>query len=205
MMSPWGLRLNSNARLAQAASPSPDEEWLRRFHAGESEALEECYREHFATVERAIGSIVTGADRETAIHEVFARLIASEELRRSFRGGSLVAWLATVARNHAIDLRRRNDREASASVTDGGPPLDTWEQAAEAHLLIERFRREHLPPEWTGVFELRFLAQLPQREAASRLRIRRTTLAYRELRIRRLLTQFLLNDSLPPPTRKGAP
>jgi RNA polymerase sigma-70 factor, ECF subfamily len=136
---------------------------------------------------------------------VFARLIASEELRRSFRGGSLAAWLATVARNHAIDLRRRIAREVSASIAEEGAEPDTWEQATEAHLLVEQFRQKHLPAEWVGVFELRFLAQLPQREAASHLGIRRTTLAYREMRIRRLLRRFLLNDGLPRPTEKGAP
>jgi RNA polymerase sigma-70 factor, ECF subfamily len=200
-----GLRLRSSARLAEASVPSPDEAWLRRFHAGEAEILEECYRGCFATVERAMGSILSGADRETATHEVFARLISSEGLRRAFRGGSLAAWIGTVARNHAIDLRRRLAREANAPVGEEGAGIDAWERSAEAHLLVERFRQEHLPLEWTGVFELRFLAQLPQRDAASRLGIGRTTLAYRELRIRRLLRQFLLNDGPPPPARKGAP
>jgi RNA polymerase sigma-70 factor, ECF subfamily len=205
MMPPWGLRVSSNAQLAEAAASSPDEAWLRRFHDGQRDAVEACYRGYFATVERAIGSILSRADRETVIHEVFARLISSEDLRRSFRGGSLAAWLATVARHHAIDLRRRIEREASAAASEESFAHNAWELAADAHLLIERFRQTRLPPEWTSVFELRFLAQLPQREAASRLRIRRTTLAYREMRIRRLLRQFLLNDGLPPPAQKGAP
>ena len=68
---------------------------------------------------------------------------------------------------------------------------ESWQNATDARLLIEQFRREHLPEEWAGVFELRFLQQLPQREAARRLSIQRTTLAYRELRIRRLLRRFL--------------
>lgn len=47
------------------------------------------------------------------------------------------------------------------------------------------------------MFELRFLHQLPQRDAASRLGINRTTLAYREVRIRRLLKRFLLEQPQP--------
>jgi RNA polymerase sigma-70 factor (ECF subfamily) len=44
------------------------------------------------------------------------------------------------------------------------------------------------------VFELRFLQQMTQHEAAHALGIRRTTLAYRELRIRRALRAFLLEE-----------
>ena len=78
----------------------------------------------------------------------------------------------------------------------------SWEEAAEARLLVERFRRDHLPTEWQGVFDLRFLQQLPQRDAATRLSLPRTTLAYRELRIRRLLRRFLLegDEASPKPS-----
>jgi RNA polymerase sigma-70 factor (ECF subfamily) len=204
-MSSWGARLRSTARQAEPASPPPDDGWLERFHAGDLGTIEACYREHFGTAERAIGSILSGADRETAIHELFARVMSSADLRRSFRGGSLAAWLGTVARHQAIDVRRRMAREVDIAATRGPDEPGEWEQTAEARLLVERFRRDHLPPAWAGVFELRFLQQLPQREAAARLLIRRTTLAYRELRIRRLLTTFLLTDDLPPLTRKGKP
>lgn len=170
-----------------------DADWLVRFHRGDRDILEACYRDHFATVERAIGGVLGGGDRETAIHEVFSRLLDNAGLRESFRGGSLAAWLATVARNHAIDYRRRLGHETRLGA-DGehDPVAESWQNATDARLLIEQFRREHLPPEWAGVFELRFLQQLPQREAAHRLSIHRTTLAYRELRIRRLLRRFLV-------------
>jgi RNA polymerase sigma-70 factor (ECF subfamily) len=167
--------------------------------------MEACYRDFFGTVSRAVGSILSGADRETAIHEVFARILSNADLRRSFRGGSLAAWLGTVTRHHAIDLRRRLVRETGIASREQESESHEWEPAAEARLLVERFRREWLPPEWLGVFELRFLEQLSQAEAASRLRIRRTTLAYRELRIRRLLEKFLLGEGARAPARKGAP
>src|SRR5207249_4731294 len=154
-----------------------------------------CYREHFATVERAIGTLLTGADRETVIHEMFSRLISNADLRRSFQGGSLGAWLARVARNQAIDFRRRQGREVDA---DRAPADDTsapsWEASADARLLVDRFKQTQLPAGWLDVFQVRFLQQLPQREAARRLGMRRTTLAYRELRIRRLLRKFFLEE-----------
>lgn len=170
--------------------------WLDRFHAGEPSTMEECYRQHFATVEGAIGDILSRDDGETIIHEVFSRLLASVEFRRSFRGGSFGAWIATVGRNLAVDYRRRLRREvAEEAAADGTQNAGgAWEEATEARMLVERFRRECLPSAWQGVFELRFLHQLPQREAASRLGINRTTLAYREVRIRRLLKRFLLQE-----------
>jgi RNA polymerase sigma-70 factor, ECF subfamily len=104
------------------------------------------------------------------IHEVFSRLIAHAELRRSFAGGSFGAWLATVARNQAIDYRRRLGREVSlADAVERAKPEGSWQESADARLLVERFCRERLPRDWAGVFELRFLQQLPQREAARRL------------------------------------
>jgi len=171
-----------------------DAAWLKAFHAGTRSVIERCYREHYATVDRAIGEILRGADRETVVHEVFSRLIAREDLRRSFGGGSLGAWLTAVARNQAIDYRRRLAREAPLAAAEpaGRAAGGGWEEAAEARLLIERFRREHLPAAWADVFELCFLRQLSQREAGAALGISRTTLAYRELRIRRRLRRFLL-------------
>jgi RNA polymerase sigma-70 factor (ECF subfamily) len=197
------LRVRSENPSPEPCSSSTDEPWLRQFHAGHPATLEACYRECFGIVSRAMSSILAGADRETAIHEVFARLLSNAELRRSFRGGSLAAWLGTVARHHAIDLRRRLVRETGMVDHETTPQSGDWEEAAEARLLVEQFRRQCLPAEWSGVFELRFLEQLPQAEAAARLRMRRTTLAYRELRIRRLLRQFLLGEDARPPARKG--
>jgi RNA polymerase sigma-70 factor (ECF subfamily) len=166
--------------------------WLADFHAGRRATLEAVYRDHFATVRQAVGRVLAGDDQETVIHEVFFRLLSSEELRRSYRGGSLGAWLTTVARNQAVDHVRRYRRERSGhhpSAADAGAGGAT--EQLEARLVVERFRAR-LPPEWVPVFEARFLLQLNQREAAAALGMHRTTLAYRELRIRALLHRFVL-------------
>jgi RNA polymerase sigma-70 factor, ECF subfamily len=172
-------------------------EWVDRFYAGERRVLEEVYRENFAQVEAAVGVVLHGADRETAIHEVFLRVINSETFRRSFHGGDLGAWLSVVARNHAIDYARRRNRESPAGVDfgEGASDGDLMARTSEARLLVDRFRREVLPPQWQGVFETRFLQSMTQAEAAAALGTRRTTLAYQELRIRRLLRKFLLEDA----------
>jgi len=209
MRPPGGLPQPPADAASSPGVPPADDPWLRRFHAGDREVIEDCYREHFATVERAIGTVLGSADRETAIHELWTRLLEGEALRRGFQGGAFASWLAVVARNHALDMRRRITRETARPAEDAESRTETWEEAAQARILIDRFRRELLPPEWAGVFELRFLQQLPQREAAARLSLHRTTLAYRELRIRRLLKRFLLDEppdgGAPPSTERNVP
>ena len=141
--------------------------------------------------------MLTGADRETVVHDVFLRLLRDEPFRRAFRGGELGAWLAAVARNQAIDYARRRNREAPAGIDLGTTMVDGdgLARSTEARLLIERFLRDVLPPSWLNVFNARFVAHLSQAEAAARLGKRRTTLAYQELRIRRLLRKFILEDA----------
>lgn len=192
--------------MALLRRPAPTQtalaaEWLKKFHAGDREVMDACYREHFATVERRVGSVLKGCDKETVVYEVFYRLVSDESMRQHFHGGSLAAWLGTVARNEAIDYARRYGREwglgeesdpqRMAAAGNAGM-LDRFEAQAEARLLVEQFRREVLPAKWEGVFRTRFLEQLDQREAAARLGMHRTTLAYQELRIRRLLRRFVL-------------
>ena len=184
-----------------AAGPAPpqDPPWLARFHAGEREVLDQCYRDHFRVVEIAVGQVLRGADKETVIHDVFLQLLARAELRRSFTGGSFAAWLATIARHQAIDFWRRYRREHSLEqlASGGAPrepvqPIEPFERTVEARLLIDRFRRDVLPAKWGRVFEARFMSGLDQRSAAAQVGISRTTLAYQEIQIRRLLRRFLL-------------
>lgn len=168
---------------------------MRDFHAGEHGCLERCYRDHLQTVDRAVAAVVTGADRETLVHEVFFRLLTETSLRASFRGGSFASWLRVVARHQAIDYARRRRLEVSFT-SDSGPsaPVSTpsFEQQIDVRLTLERFRAQILPPKWRAVFDVRFVAQQDQPTAARRLGMRRTTLAYQEYRIRRLLRRFVL-------------
>src|SRR4051794_14600205 len=142
-----------------------DSSHLAAFHAGDRATLERCYREHYATVAAAAGRILQRVDAETVTHEVFHRLLASAEMRASFRGGDLGAWLSRVTTNKAIDHRRRYAREEELSPTlpvETAPPEEA--NRLSAKLVVERFRRERLPAKWEKVFKTRFLDQLGQRE-----------------------------------------
>jgi RNA polymerase sigma-70 factor, ECF subfamily len=177
--------------------------WLAAFHAGDRAALAQCYRDHYRTVAGAVGRLLSAADSETVTHDVFYRLLSDAELRANFQGGNFAAWVSRVATHSAIDYRRRYRREQPGFPDASEPEVDALAAARsvddelDAKVLVEQFRRQCLPPEWAGVFDTRFLRQVPQREAALELGIQRTTLAYRELRVRRLLTQFLLRAKRP--------
>jgi RNA polymerase sigma-70 factor (ECF subfamily) len=172
--------------------------WLAAFHAGDRAVVGQCYRDHERTVAAAIGRMLPPADSETVTHEVFYRLLSDAQLRANFQGGNFAAWITRVATHSAIDYLRRCRREQSGCAAASAPEVDALaaprriDDELDAKALVERFRRDCLPPEWAGVFDARFLRQMPQREAARKLGIQRTTLAYREVRIRKLLTQFLL-------------
>jgi RNA polymerase sigma-70 factor (ECF subfamily) len=186
--------------MSSVPAEAQDPAWLEAFRRGDREVIEECYRRYYDVVESAIGSLLGVADRETVIHEVFLRLLSDGDMRSSFSGPSLGAWLASVARNRAIDLHRRARRESLVP-----SPLEVVGEVPEAathedhvmRLLLERFRRDHLTPEWAGVFEARFVRQMTQREAARHLGIQRTTLAYRELQLRRRFKAFMLSAEEP--------
>lgn len=169
---------------------------LEGFHAGDRGVLAACYHDQYPAVEAALRSLLAPADKETIIHDVFLALISEEGTRRSFRGGSLRSWLCTLARNRAIDYLRRHGREQSLSAEAmaelPGQTDAVTEARAHARRLLGDFQRDHLPSKWRGVFEQRFLRQLSQREAAAALGISRTTLAYQESRVRRLLRRYLL-------------
>jgi RNA polymerase sigma-70 factor, ECF subfamily len=191
-------------RMASLESrPGTDEErpdaWIRAFHAGERACLESCYKDHLETVTRAVGGVVQGADRETLVHEVFFRLLSEASLRQSFSGGAFASWLRVVARHQAIDYARRRCLEVRfADEAGGGGPADAvfdpspLEAQLDIRRTLQRFRECDLPAKWRAVFDARFVAHQDQPTAARALGMSRTTLAYQEHRIRRLLRRFVL-------------
>jgi len=170
--------------------------WLTEFHAGSRAVLTGCYVDHFASVERAVGRILKGADKETVIHEIFFRVMTNDDLRFTFQGGSFRAWISTIARNQAVDHWRRQQFEVPAGAPEDllGDHEDAarFENRVEAQITIDRFRNECLPDKWRKVFDARFIQQLDQPEAARVLGMHRTTLIYQEYRVRTLLKRFVL-------------
>lgn len=175
------------------------EPWLAAFHAGRRETLEACYRAHFQTVDATVGRLLHGPDRESVVHDVFLRLLSSAEMRASFRGGSLAAWLVVVAKNQALEFARkqRPHDTLDESVLEREAVETRLDSQTDARRRLERFKAEVLPAKWAGVFQRCFVEQRSQREAAQLLGVSRTTLAYQELRVRSLLEKFLLQGEAP--------
>lgn len=171
-----------------------DDGWVRSFHRGERQALEEAYLRHIRDVVHEAKKLLRTADAETIAHEVFHRIVADAAMRESFHGGNLNAWLRTITRRAALDLLRKRRREGPPPDDDDlvTPDSARDDEARDAKRLVERFRAEVLPERYAPLFQLRFLDQLPQREVADKLGMSRSTLAYQETRIRELLTTFLL-------------
>jgi RNA polymerase sigma-70 factor (ECF subfamily) len=174
-------------------TPDHDQAWLEAFRRGDARVMEACYRQHRDAVVASLGTLLGVADRETVVQEVFLRLLTEPEMRRGYRGPSLGAWLSAIARNRALDVARRGRREHLAPRpveptpwSDGNTDEETGKR-----LLLERFRKRHLPPAWAPVFETRFIREMTQREAARHLGMRRTTLAYRERCLRHKLRELM--------------
>jgi RNA polymerase sigma-70 factor (ECF subfamily) len=154
--------------------------------------MEACYRENFCTVDDAVGGILSGADRDTVVHEVFYKLMTRPELRNSFSGDNLSAWLRAVARNHAIDFARRRGREVPCPAVTGeqyNGTASSPEGALAARQMIDRLR-VNLPARYRPIFEARYIQQQTQRQAAGTLGMRRTTLTNLERRMRRRIGQL---------------
>lgn len=165
--------------------------FLAGFHAGERWAIEEAYREHVKRVIAAARRLVGPIDAETIAHDVFYRLLSKAEMRRSFQGGNLAAWLTQVAVRAAVDDLRKRRRETDATTVEQSTIID---DEIEAKLLVSRFRKDVLAPEDEALFDARFINRLPQREAAELLGIPRSTLVYQEQRIREQLERFVVES-----------
>ena len=180
--------------LTPPAGNDSDEAWLRSFHRGDRTALARCYQDYVDTVAWAVGQVLRGVDRETVVQDVFCRLASEPPLRSNFGGGNLGAWIITVARRQAIDYRRKRDREQPtdpAELPEPPPDPGSTDDSVDLRLLVQRFLAV-LPPKWEGVFRTRFLERLDQRAAARKLGMHRTTLAYQEMKVRKLLRRFVL-------------
>lgn len=166
---------------------------LDAFHTGDRTLLARCYQDHFAAVEQAVGSLLSGADKETVVQDIFVQMLSDAAFRLNFQGGSLGAWLNQIARNRAIDYRRRvydRERTLESAGLDREVRAQDMEARLDARAFLSELRRR-LPAKWLPVFEARFVRGLSQREAAESLGLSRTTLAYQDLQIRRVLRRCL--------------
>lgn len=169
--------------------------WIARFHAGDRRVIEQCYRENFSQVMDAVGRLLSGADQETVVHDVFCKLLDNADARAQFGGGNFTAWLRTIARNRAIDYVRRHGRETSVepdTVVRLAGSQEHCDSRLELTTLLARFVRDHVPKRLVPLFRSRFIEQRSQQETADAIGLPRTTVAYHEMRLRKQLRRFVL-------------
>ena len=177
---------------------------LEAFHAGDRAVLTAVYRRHVGAVERTISRYCRGAEAECVTHDVFLSLIERAEVRRSFTGGNMGAWLCTIAARKAIDHLRRRRRwllmDGPRSLEGKLEPIDEEQSLLHRDQLdhvkqsLEAFSGQVLPKlnrKLAEVFRLRFTEGLSQTEAAQRLGVPRSTLGDREQRLLAHLTRFV--------------
>lgn len=169
----------------------PVDAWLTRFHAGDRMVLTRVYQDELRRVLAAAAKVVGAAEAESVAHDVFYKLLSDSAFRAAFTGGNVGAWLSTVARNASLDMARRRARETALPESERTlPAARDVRGELDADLFVRGFVERVLPEDLRALFELRFLEQRSQRDAAAVLGIPRTTLAYQEQRVRELLQSY---------------
>lgn len=160
----------------------PDDAQLLADYArrGVVESLSALVSRHAVWLKALLHGLLPGkADAEDAFQEVWVRVIRSAG---SFRGGSVRAYLARIARSVAVDRFRRELPTVSLDVPDatGGTPLEDLadEHPGTGEVLTARASAEEiraavreLPEGPRQVLLLRIEAELPFREIAEQLGI----------------------------------
>jgi RNA polymerase sigma-70 factor (ECF subfamily) len=147
-----------------ASVGASDVELLAAIAAGSEPAFEELRRRYRQAVE-GVCQAVAGLDREDCEQEVFSRIWAKASLFDPERG-SAAAWLLTVSRRAALNLRARTrpPTPSEHEPEDTSPPLEVdafWLEAALARLV----KRERT------VIELAYYDDMSESAIAKRLRV----------------------------------
>ncbi|MCA9666778.1 MAG: sigma-70 family RNA polymerase sigma factor [Myxococcales bacterium] len=178
---------------------------LEAFYRGDRALLTRIYRDTVAQVERRVFRYCHGADAESVVQETYLRIVEREEVRRSFTGGNLAAWLGTMAKNRAIDFVKRHGRlrfysearalENELEAVDVERALLDRDELQALLRALDAFERDVLPGLGEDAARLYALRVRPERisqlDAARRLGIKRTTLIGREQRLMQRLARFV--------------
>lgn len=162
---------------------------LRRFRAGEREALARVYRFYFDDVYRIAQR--SGVDRLDFVQDVFIKAF-TEEARRAYDGlRPYKPFLLKIARNLRIDRARSASREPSTLALGDLDAIETREdlEAGLRFRLLEQTSAivSALDEEVRAVARLRFVEDLSQLDVANRLGTTRRRVRTLEARLLRIL------------------
>lgn len=173
----------------------PDAPLIRAIAGGDVRALNELYARHGANILSYLSSFLN--DRQLAEEVLQDVMMAVWNHAGQFRGDSKVrTWLLTIARNRAINTRRRAAPHLvqfdDALEVDAGDttPLERVERKRRSEMMREALNR--LPPAYQEILLLVFYHQLSGVEVAEVLGISTGTVKSRLHRAKELLRRVLL-------------
>lgn len=147
------------------AAAATDAELLGAIARGSEAAFEEFRHRYQRAVERACRPLV-GAELEDCVQEVFARVWRKAPLYDRARGSG-AAWLLTLARHTALNVRRTGQQELTPDMGEAAAPA--------SHDAVERFwleaALERLSERERTVIELAYYGDLSESAIAQRLRV----------------------------------
>lgn len=167
-----------------------DEE-LRRFRAGDSDAVLILYREY--------GRLVYAVARNQLGNPQLAEEATQQTFLKAWRaaatvepGKDLAPWLATIARRTAIDIHRQELRESASNIGDvpeSHPALVEQPHQIERSYDVWQVRQalDELPADERAVVQLQHLEGLTQTQVAERLNLPVGTVKSRSFRAHKKL------------------
>jgi RNA polymerase sigma-70 factor, ECF subfamily len=115
--------------------------------------------------------------------------------RKSFKGGSVQAWLYRIARNSLTDHWRKKRDVPSEAIDDFAEGADDVDAKSEIDrvLAVEQLRRalERLPEDMRDVVQLRFIENLPAKKVSQQLGITENNVRIIQFRALRKLRGYL--------------
>lgn len=179
----------------QVNSGDPDRALLQAIKNGDSRALDELYARHGPAILSFL--IARLSERELAEEVLQDVMLAVWNNAGSFRGESSVrTWLLVIARNRAINARRRHTPQIIGMSDDfemQSPDTGPFEAVAKQFKRTAvRDALQHLPPEHREILTLFFFHELSGPEIAEVLEINVGTVKSRLHRAKEALRRILV-------------
>lgn len=168
--------------LAYALHPESGEDRIR---------FTRLYKANQKSLSRLAARILgPGPKAEDAVHDAFVKLIQRYDALRSQPDGHLERWLMAVVRNTALDMLRKDSRQAELEpgFQESAVPPDPGEFEALVTLI------RTMPEDYRRVLELRFLAEWSLADVATELDITEAAVKSRIFRGRKLLMDALRKE-----------